>query len=154
MEGNEYLFKHADPQGYKCPFGSHVRRANPRDGLMLESKDGLFVSQRHRILRRGRSYGNEGDEEQGTFFICLNADIDRQFEFLQQTWLLSSKFIDPIAGQSKPGNSSDPSIFTIQHPDGDIRIKGLADFVTMKAGGYFFMPGRACVDFFASLQNI
>ena len=155
---NEFLFKDTDPQGHKCPFGSHVRRANPRDGLMLDSKEGLAVSQRHRILRRGRSYGNKEDEEQGIFFVCLNADIDRQFEFLQQTWLFSSKFhglrneIDPIVGQAKSPNE-DTSYFTIQHPDGDIRIPGMKKFVTMKGGGYFFMPGKSCLDFFASLKD-
>ncbi len=155
---NEFLFRDTDPQGHKCPFGSHVRRANPRDGLMLDSEDGLAVSQRHRILRRGRAYGTAGDEDQGIFFMCLNADIDRQFEFLQQTWLMSSKFhglsdeVDPIVGQAKSKDEA-PSHFTIQHPDGDIRIPGLQKFVTMKGGGYFFMPGKSCLDFFASLKD-
>lgn len=155
---NEFLFKDTDPQGHKCPFGSHVRRANPRDGLMLETKDGLAVAQRHRILRRGRSYGEDGDAEKGTFFMCLNSDIDRQFEFLQQTWLLSSKFhglrdeIDPIAGQTD-SKKEGSAYFSIQHPDGDIRIEGLQNFVTMKGGGYFFLPGKSCLDFFASLKE-
>ena len=40
--------------GMACPIGAHVRRANPRD------HDGFFdgkLSDRHRIIRRGRAYG-------------------------------------------------------------------------------------------------
>ena len=43
-----------DPRGLRCPHGAHVRRANPRDSI------GFFdgrLSNRHRIVRRGRAYG-------------------------------------------------------------------------------------------------
>ena len=43
-----------DPGGLKCPLGAHIRRANPRDDV------GFFdgrLSNRHRIVRRGRAYG-------------------------------------------------------------------------------------------------
>ncbi len=158
--GNEFLFKDSDPQGFKCPFGSHVRRSNPRDGLIAESDEGLSITQRHRILRRGRSYTDTtGDKTtRGTFFMCLNADIDRQFEFLQQTWLMSPKFhglrseVDPIAGQGLRSElTKGESIFSIQHADGDINLKCMSDFVTMKAGGYFFLPGKDCLTFFANI---
>ena len=48
-------FRYADdPDGVRCPLGAHVRRTNPRDN------DGMFggkLSNRHRIMRRGRPYG-------------------------------------------------------------------------------------------------
>jgi deferrochelatase/peroxidase EfeB len=59
----------------------------------------------HRVLRRGREYGPglppyEADEpapphdpERGLHFVCLNANISRQFEFLQNAWMNSSKFL-------------------------------------------------------------
>ena len=28
---NDFLFKDADPLGYRCPVGAHIRRMNPRD---------------------------------------------------------------------------------------------------------------------------
>ena len=43
-----------DPTACKCPLGAHIRRANPRDA------PGFFdgrLSNRHRIVRRGRAYG-------------------------------------------------------------------------------------------------
>ena len=43
-----------DPDGLRCPIGAHIRRANPRDAR------GFFdgrLSNRHRIIRRGRTYG-------------------------------------------------------------------------------------------------
>jgi len=58
----------------------------------------------HRILRRGREYGSELSPEQalepapengqprGLNFICLNANISRQFGFLQNAWIVSTKF--------------------------------------------------------------
>ena len=58
----------------------------------------------HRILRRGREYGPEllpedalapapaHDPERGLQFLCLNANILRQFEFLQNAWVNTSKF--------------------------------------------------------------
>ncbi len=157
---NEFLFRDQDPQGYKCPFGSHIRRANPRDGLNPESTDSMAVTQRHRIIRRGRTYKEEESGKMGTFFMCLNADIDRQFELLQQTWLMSTKFhglrneFDPVAGQGMAIQQDEKPYFTIQHPKGDIRIPCMSNFVTVKAGGYFFLPGKAALEFFGNLQYV
>ena len=158
---NEFLYGSDDPQGHACPFGSHIRRTNPRDGLEPESKDALGITNRHRLLRRGRPYiqGNK----KGTFFMCLNADIDRQFEFVQQTWVSSPKFhglrneVDPITAQgihkdlagdmSLAGEAKDNLEFTIQAEGQGIPIKGLKSFVTMRGGGYFFLPSRDALRF-------
>ena len=43
-----------DAEGLRCPLGAHIRRANPRDA------EGFFkgrMTNRHRIIRRGRTYG-------------------------------------------------------------------------------------------------
>ena len=43
-----------DPDGLRCPAGSHIRRANPRHGLPFEGK----LVNRHRLIRRGIPYGD------------------------------------------------------------------------------------------------
>src|SRR5262249_57657409 len=52
---NSFGYHHADPTGYACPLGAHVRRVNPRDSL--DPRPGtvasLRVNDRHRLLRRG-----------------------------------------------------------------------------------------------------
>jgi len=32
---NDFLFGTEDPEALRCPFGSHIRRANPRDSWIL-----------------------------------------------------------------------------------------------------------------------
>jgi deferrochelatase/peroxidase EfeB len=111
---NAFGFRKTDPDGAGCPLGSHVRRANPRDSLAkdLASAQGLLdAANNHRILRRGRKYGTtltdlkqDDGTERGLLFICLNTDIARQFEFVQQTWLMNKNFhalfdeTDPLIG--------------------------------------------------------
>ena len=57
---NDFLFWERDRFGHGCPVGSHVRRANPRDALAPDKKSGpdlLEAANNHRILRRGRKFG-------------------------------------------------------------------------------------------------
>ncbi|MGO8918598.1 MAG: Dyp-type peroxidase [Stellaceae bacterium] len=147
---NTFLFGAEDSSGQRCPFGAHIRRANPRDTSAVASQNPLAITNRHRILRVGRPYAPQGEATKpGLIFMCLNADIERQFEFLQQTWLLGPSFqgledeTDPILRRTGTGH------FTIPTPDGPLRLKGLKDFVSVKGGGYFFMPGRRAVQFLA-----
>jgi deferrochelatase/peroxidase EfeB len=144
---NEFLFADTDPQGIRCPFGSHIRRANPRDSLNIESPSELSVSNRHRLLRRGRPYVKDG--EQGVMFICFNADIERQFEFVQSTWLCASAFhglneeLDPLTAQH------DGNALSVPSPDSASRYRDIPSFTTMRGGGYFFMPGMRSLHFLA-----
>ena len=82
---NQFTFD-GDPAGTRCPFGAHVRRANPRNtdfpgrpvGLLAKLitmlgfgpkgfRDDLMSSVRfHRILRRGREYGPGLSAEKGS----------------------------------------------------------------------------------------
>ena len=159
---NEFLFAARDSQGEYCPLGSHVRRAFPRDGLDPDNPDSLSIANRHRLLRRGRTYEEvrNGKAATGTFFMCLNADIERQFEFVQQTWIGSPKFhglvdeVDPITGQGvdrrltgRPESWQDENLpFTIQSRGRELRLEGLKTFVRMRGGGYFFLPSRDALD--------
>lgn len=154
---NDFAFAHDDPQGLRCPFGAHIRRANPRDGLRPDDDMQQAITNRHRLLRRGRAYEFSAEEaakrggigpEKGLIFTCLCADLERQFEFVQQTWIGSSSFhglsgeVDPILGWQDP---TKPAVFTIPTPSGPVTLDGLETFVTVRAGGYFFMPSRAAI---------
>jgi deferrochelatase/peroxidase EfeB len=136
-------------------------------------RDDLMSSVRfHRILRRGREYGPglspenalaaapPNDPERGLQFICLNANILRQFEFLQNAWTMNTKFSgltdenDPLVGvrEAIPGAIADK--FTIPK-DGGLRrrVSGLPQFVTVRGGAYFFLPGLRALRYFAEPGN-
>ena len=168
-----------DPDGRVCPFGGHIRRANPRTGDFPGGRTGLLKkliallglsgtaeadriasSRFHRLLRRGREYGDwldpedaakpeAPDPQSGIHFICLNANPARQFEFVQGAWLASAKFggmtgeQDPLLGnrQPFPGNQ-ETDRFTRPHADGPCRVApGLPQFVRVRGAAYFFLPG-------------
>ena len=100
-------------------------------------------------MRRGRSYGPriadplvDDGQERGLHFICLCADLARQFEFVQQTWLDNPVFngldgeVDPVVG-----GQTDGAVMTLQKAPVRRRITGVPDFVTLLGGAYFFVPG-------------
>jgi Dyp-type peroxidase family len=154
---NDFNYMTTDPYGYSCPLGAHIRRANPRDAMADRyPADSIRDSRRHRILRRGTPYGDplplgapDDGGKRGLLFICVNADIKRQFEFVQQTWINNPKFHgltndrDPIIGDNlEPDEVGTTQLrtYTIQRDCYRTRIKDIPRFVTMKGGGYFFLP--------------
>ncbi|WP_257451788.1 Dyp-type peroxidase [Archangium lipolyticum] len=156
---NDFSFA-SDPKGLRCPLNAHVRRSNPRDGLIPgDPKESLKISNRHQLLRRGRPY-KDPDGEQGLMFLALNANIRRQFEFVQQTWMNNPKFAghydsrDPIAGDNHDPavEGSDPHAYSVTIPAEPVRqrLTGLPRFVHTRGGGYFFLPGIRALRFLAS----
>ena len=175
----QFTFKN-DPDGTTCPYGAHIRRANPRNADLPEGTRGLlhrflrtlgFASRHphedllsstrfHRILRRGRGYGPQTDKgkkpskakSSGLRFICLNANLSRQFEFIQTSWLANPKFNgldedDPLLGaRTKTMTGATVDGFT-QPQDSGVprRTDGLPQFVTVHGGAYFFLPGLAAL---------
>ncbi len=154
---NDFSFGADDPHGYACPFASHIRRTNPRDSKQPGDPKEQDITNRHRLLRRGRAYvrsAEGGSVEKGLLFVSLCADIERQFEFVQQVWSNSADFHglanepDPIIGSNVPDlQSGCPAErnFTIPTPAGPIKLRGMQSFVQVKAGGYFFLPGRSAL---------
>ncbi len=154
---NDFNFGSDDPHGYACPFASHIRRANPRDSKQPGDPKEQVITNRHRLLRRGRAYvrsNADGSEEKGLLFVSLCADLERQFEFVQQIWSNSADFHglshepDPIIGADAPDlHTGCPAErnFTIPTPAGPIKLRGMQCFVQVKAGGYFFLPSRSAL---------
>jgi Dyp-type peroxidase family len=151
---NQFRYRPADSDGAGCPIAAHVRRANPRDSLDLTARESLALSKRHRIIRRGRCYSEAPGNRQGLFFIAINSDLRRQFEFVQQAWLNNPQFMghddgpDPIA--SSNGHLHN---FTLPAKPFAVSVRGLASFVTLKGGAYFFLPGIKTLRFLAAMNR-
>ncbi|HEY5980738.1 MAG TPA: hypothetical protein VIT41_14010 [Microlunatus sp.] len=148
---NDFGYHHDDVRGLRCPLGAHVRRANPRDSL--DPRPGSDASQavtdRHRLLRRGRVFDHDG--QRGLQFVALNANLGRQFEFVQHSWLNDPKFaglgtdLDPLVAPRAPGG-----VFTIPGQPFRTRAGGLPEFVTTRGGAYFFLPGQRALRYLAA----
>lgn len=144
-----------DSDGLRCPVGAHIRRANPRDSLPFEGK----LVNRHRLIRRGIPYGDrlpegaaDDGKDRGVLFMCLQASIARQFEFIQGQWLnggnaftlgedqdvlVGAQDVDGPHKMTVPGN---PPFF----------VGPLQRVVTVRGGEYFFVPGVNGLEFLAS----
>lgn len=173
---NDFMYHRTDPYGFNCPIGAHVRRTNPRDSLDPQpgSEQSIAVGKRHRILRRGREYGlpldttewtqshtqmagdqlpSPADQDRGLHFLCFNANISRQFEFIQHTWINNPHFnglyddADPVVG----AHYADGSTLTVQARPVRKRFTSLPRFVSVVGGAYFFMPGISAIRYLASV---
>ena len=175
MENHDkFGYMHSDREGLKCPIGAHIRRTNPRDSLDTTThKESIAVSNKHRILRRGRSYGKpvcdtldpveilkveHVEGKRGLHFICINADINRQFEFIQNAWVNSPKFLnlyeerDPIIGNNlNPESETKDGVFSIPTNGLRKRYNDVPQFTTIKGGAYFFMPGIKALTYLSTI---
>ena len=152
-----------DADGAKCPFSAHTRRTNPRSALQF-GQDKPFdtpgaLSNRRRILRRGLPYGaspeNTTDEDDhGVIMMIVNADLSRQFEFVQEQWinygndfrlsndqdalLGNNGFNENGRGKGRmliEGNGQKPPYF----------CSGIPTMVETRGGDYFFVPSMTCL---------
>ncbi len=154
-----------DLEGSRCPVGAHARRVNPRGALEFGVKGayntpGALVNRR-RILRRGLPYGESSKSStdsgnHGIIFMALNADIERQFEFVQQQWIVYgndfklSNQKDALLGNH--GNDAKGC------PNGKMTIEGdketgqppffcarIPRLVEVRGGDYFFIPSMTAL---------
>ena len=155
---NDFLYYEDDRLGFKTPLGSHSRRTNPRDGL-TESRTNVRI---RRMIRRGTSYGpllpegvlEDDGADRGLMFVFIGANLTKQFEFVQSTWINDGEFIgantqtDPICGTNDL--SAD---MTIPRRPIRQRIEGLHRFVVTRGGEYCFMPGLRALRWLADLET-
>lgn len=181
---NDFEYALADQAGQRCPVGAHIRRSNPRDSAEKQA-DGvtLFpepfdrptrVANRHRLIRRGRPYGDfvgpdvlarlrapgtnadpADNAERGLLFAAVVGSIRRQFEFVQTTWCNNPTFQglvdepDPLIGG---GTSAVPNAcFTIPSSVPS-RLKEVPRFITVKGGAYFFLPSLRALRYLGHLS--
>lgn len=141
---NNFLYKD-DPRGFKCPVGSHIRRANPRDSLNETIAD-INI---HRLLRRSTVYGppleegttEDDGQDRGIIFAGICTSLSRQYEFIKSTWLHDGNFVE-LSTEEDPivGNKRDEGSFTIPDTPFRKRINGIPSFTVTKGGEYFFVP--------------
>ncbi len=169
-----------DMSGARCPFGAHIRRCNPRSSLEMINEPGDLpgslkrsvaafdtpgaLSNRRRLLRRGLPYGQvkdrgRDDGNHGIVIMIINADINRQFEFVQQQWM-------NYGNDFKAGNDKDillgnhgvdekmPGKAVIQtDPAGDdapFFLANIPRFVETRGGDYFFVPSLTALRMIAA----
>ncbi|MER5810294.1 peroxidase [Streptomyces sp. NPDC002033] len=114
-----------DAQGWHTPLFAHIRKGNPRDGLVLgPGRPPLAAAELdgRRIIRRGIPFGPAYDPAQedgehgpdtprGLLFIGYQADLVQQFEFVAKKWINEPDFppgrnprvgADPVLGPDSP----------------------------------------------------
>jgi hypothetical protein len=141
-----------DQKGYACPFGSHMRRMNPRgDSLAHEARQ-------RPLLRRGMPYGPDwyatpdDDTARGLLGHFFCASIEDQFEHLIGQWAdrvpLGSKdrgrARDPLIGAHEGGDGDffinrAPLLAPLQ-PREPLRLRGLKAFTSTRGTAYLFYP--------------
>jgi Dyp-type peroxidase family len=147
-----------DSEGNRCPVHAHVRKTNPRGSGGFEP---LEEEKSHSIARRGITYGSRNippvDEPTlkempesgvGLLFMCFQASIEHQFEFMQKIWANNPTFpkhpqpvgIDPIIGQNAPNTTASQYQWPTDWDKPSNKVAGFESFVTMKGGEYFFAP--------------
>ncbi len=137
----------ADPGAEGCPFGSHIRRNNPR-------ADSTVHKRRRPIFRRGMPYGPKFDGTNATaprgllgLFFC--ASLEDQFEHVMAEWVDKV----PIAPGDR-GDAKDPLVghhddlraqFSIPRAAGELRLSGMTPFATTLGMLYAFYPSLSAL---------
>ncbi len=145
-----------DSLGARCPIGSHIRRANPRGSMGFDGA----LEHRRRMIRRGMPYGTsfregtEGDAR-GLVFVCYQADIADQFEFVQSQWMSDGNAFalgadrDPVVGEPCGSSGrmrfeggSDPEGSPVRAP---VYIDTGVRCVVVRGGEYFLVPSLSAI---------
>jgi deferrochelatase/peroxidase EfeB len=137
-------------------------------------RDDLTASTRfHRLLRRGREYGKKispeealqsappNDSERGLHFVAVSANIERQFEFVQNAWMMRTKFdglteeSDPLMGNREAVHGCPfTNTFSLPQENGvRRRITDLPQFISVRGGAYFFLPSLRALKYLCKLGS-
>ncbi|UUU29945.1 Dyp-type peroxidase [Streptomyces sp. CA-210063] len=170
--GDNLISFRDDPEGKVTPLWSHLRKTNPRDGFK-DPRTSQFVDDtkfnHRRLMRRGIPYGlpfdpsasalNGPDAPRGLVFVSYQADLYRQFEFIQRDWMNDETFPQPNP------NTHHEQIDPGPHPAGADPVAGeetvvswvhegssepvplkFAQFVRTEGAVYAFMPSISVID--------
>jgi hypothetical protein len=159
-KGNNFNYSE-DPQGSKCPFFAHARKVNPRGDTgnpsLVSTPTRLEEEKMHRIARRAINYGplpsEVPEKDAGLLFMCFQASLTNQFNFMQKAWAKEQNFVkrdvgtDAVIGVEKRDDGGEAIEETYNWPTqwGE-QEKTEATFdhwVTMKGGEFFFAPSMS-----------
>ena len=147
-----------DRRGFRCPIGSHMRRANPRAATIAGN-----AGSRHRIVRRGIPYGPPYDPanpndgiKRGLLGLFIGVSIKDQFEFLMSEWINGSTFAPGIYGTTDPilGNkTAGENKFVIPRENSKpVVINDFPRLVTTRGSAYTFLPSITALRYIADLS--
>jgi Dyp-type peroxidase family len=151
---NDFEFAEHDDDGLVVPRGAHVRKVYPRD--TDTPTGGEADTQTHRILRRGIPFGRSFDadaapgspaagdaefpEDRGLVFLCYQASIEDQFEFVQTQWVNDEDAPNEGGGRD-PIISQDRASRSFALPGGRTdHVAMMERFVITTGGAYLFQP--------------
>ena len=135
-----------DREGLRCPLGSHMRRLNPRSGMVMG-----FPHSR-RIIRRGMPYGpkfdpkNPTNEERGLFGYFICGDLGMQFEFILGTWANGDFSTAGLRGTKDPILGAQPEeggqfVIRTDNLNDPIIVDNVPQMVTTQGSVYCLLPG-------------
>lgn len=143
-----------DQKGKRCPFHSHVRKANPRGGLPYEwhnTRDTQFV--RRSVVYGPKELLAEGASPErgvGLLFLGYMASVGRQFLVMQKSWMGNPRFPSPEPSETPAGRDTmvfggapEDKVWKWKHEGVNYQIPLLTEFVVPKGGGYFYIPTKA-----------
>lgn len=136
-----------DARGEVCPFASHIRRVNPRDGEMVTRS----ANNSRRVIRRGMPYGPliepgqpRDDVPRGLIGNFFCASLTAQYEGLQHDWINQGLHHPNLVGTNDPitgFNGTADGVFTIPVGGGaDITLRGFGTFTRTRTSMYTLMP--------------
>jgi deferrochelatase/peroxidase EfeB len=152
----DYVGRYGDERGLACPAGAHIRRMYPRGSRVAGNG-----SHKHRIVRRGLTYGPAYDPrrphdgvERGLLGMFIGVSLRDQFEFLMAHWANDGLFAaglgrskDPILGANDDGAGT----FPVPGPGGATVLTGLPRLVTTRGGAYCFLPSLTAIRHLAAM---
>ncbi len=161
-DDNDVIFSD-DLEGRVTPLCAHMRKCNPRDGLMVNLDDEAPLAQKgaldgRRIMRRGIPYGlpfdpaaggaNGPDAPRGLVFVCYQGDLISQFEFIQRAWIDTDDFPNrdvPVGRDALLGRDSEVS-FPVPGSQGTESVRlSLRQFVKTEGSLYTFTPSMTAL---------